>query len=98
MTAPDCCTVLTVISTRSFVVVPGFGGNSLADRTCPHFDEWLGRIVVKCATRARSLVYDHDLRLDALESWEKYCTSGNVLLEQLLLMHKTMSEVSFPPL
>ncbi|RYP43988.1 hypothetical protein DL768_009500 [Monosporascus sp. mg162] len=77
---------------KNFVVVSGFAGSNLSDRTCPHFDEWLGRIVAKCATSARSWVYDHGIRLEDLESWDKYCTTGHALLEQLLLMQDKLGE------
>ncbi|RYP05302.1 hypothetical protein DL764_003900 [Monosporascus ibericus] len=77
---------------KNFVVVSGFAGGNLSDRTCPHFDEWLGRIVVKCATSARSWVYNHGILLEDLESWDKYCTTGHALLEQLLLMQDKLGE------
>ncbi|RYP75966.1 hypothetical protein DL771_002038 [Monosporascus sp. 5C6A] len=77
---------------KNFVVVSGFAGSNLSDRTCPHFDEWLSRIVVKCTTRARSWVYNHGIRLEDLESWDKYCTTGHALLEQLLLMQDKLGE------
>jgi hypothetical protein len=40
-------------------------------------------------------VFDHDIRLQDLESWDKYGTTGAALLEQLLvLMQEKLDEVS----
>jgi hypothetical protein len=78
----------------NFVVVTSFAGRSLGDRTCAHFDEWLSRQVVKCTNRARSWVYDHDIQVEKLESWDKYCTTGDALLEQLLQMQTKLNDVS----
>ena len=40
-------------------------------------------------------MFDHDIRLQDLESWDKYGTTGAALLEQLLvLVQEKLDEVS----
>ncbi|KAI1843506.1 hypothetical protein JX266_010332 [Neoarthrinium moseri] len=72
----------------NFIVVPGVAGVSLSDKTCPHFGRWLATLITKCRSRAQSWVYDNDIQLDKLESWDKYSSNGCDLLQQLLAMQR----------
>ncbi|KAM7222532.1 hypothetical protein V8F06_002026 [Rhypophila decipiens] len=76
----------------NYVVVPSFTGGNLTERTCPHFDEWLANVSNKCLSPGRSWIYDHGLQLEWLESWDRYCTTGDELLEQLLVLQEKLCE------
>ncbi|KAM7194066.1 hypothetical protein V8F20_008162 [Naviculisporaceae sp. PSN 640] len=76
----------------NYVVVPSFAGSNLTERTCPHFDQWLASVSVKCPSPARSWIYDHGIQLDCLESWDRYCTTGDELLEQLLVLQQKLCD------
>ncbi|KAK4218872.1 hypothetical protein QBC37DRAFT_332980 [Rhypophila decipiens] len=76
----------------NYVVVPSFAGRNLTERTCPHFDQWLANVSIKCSSPGRSWIYDHGLQLEGLESWDRYCTTGDELLEQLLVLQEKLCE------
>ncbi|ETS83463.1 hypothetical protein PFICI_05339 [Pestalotiopsis fici W106-1] len=70
----------------NFIVVPGIAGATLGDKTCPHVDDFLATMITNCNSRARGWVYDNDIVLNTLESWDKYSSNGFDLLRQLLCM------------
>lgn len=80
----------------SVIVVPGIAGANLNERTCPHFSEWLDRLVADCKSRAQSWVYKHHLEIDKLESWDLYSSTGDDLLAQLISMQRDQHFVSSP--
>ena len=67
-------------------MVPGIAGATLGDKTCPHVDDFLATMITNCNSRARGWVYDNDIVLNTLESWDKYSSNGFDLLRQLLCM------------
>ena len=78
-------------------MVPGVAGADLNDKTCPHFDSWLARLVSSCNNCAQSWVYDHDIRLEHLKSWDRYSSTGEDLLVQLLSMQRKAELVQTMP-
>ena len=70
------------------MIVPGNGGETLADQTCPHFTVWLDDILASKSESTAISIFHHDIRIDSLASWFAYCEAGEHLLQKLTNMQK----------
>ena len=82
-----------MLTRDSIVVVPGTAGTTLAARTCPHFRDWLDRIVAAREGQPQIWVYNHHIKLQEIQSWDAFPSSGDELLSHLLSMLKEGSLV-----